>query len=141
MELPPMSTLQEYQSEMMTIWEFLDNERPWWADKLGNIICVSFRVVGEKGIHRYVSVGSYQPPYFECYLESDPGKYAVLDGVGGFMGELMDLSIQFNLHKVFIKRSFNYIEYTVWLHRLEDGQERNIDADMVEKFCEKVFGK
>jgi len=77
---------------------------------------------------------------FDCYLEANPGRYALLDGVGGLMGELMDLSIQFNLYRVFIKRSFDYIEYTVWLHRLEEGQDRNIDADMVERFSKKVCG-
>lgn len=77
----------------------------------------------------------------DFYVETDPAKYAVLDGIGGLMGELMDLSIQFNLYKVFVKRSFNSIEYVVWLHRLEGGQKRNIDADMVEKFSNKVFGK
>ena len=141
LNIPPMPMLQEYQSETMTIWEFLENKTPWWTDRFGNVICVCFRVVGKNGVHRYVSVGSRPPMAFECYIEAQPGKYAIKEGIGGLMGELMDLSIWFNLYKVFVKRSFNLIEYTVWLHRLEDGQERNIDADVVEKFSNKVFGK
>jgi hypothetical protein len=141
LNIPPMSMLQEYQSEMMTIWEFLYKETPWWANPNGNTVCLCFREIGVFNLLRYVSVGSRPPMCFDAYVESDPGKYAELDGIGGLMGELMDLSIRFNLYKVFVKRSFHNIEYTVWLHRLEDGQERNIDADMVEKFSNKVFGK
>ena len=136
-----MRGIEEYQSETMSIWDFLKNGNPWWASGVGNVICVMFRVVGEHTIHRYISVGKRPPMNFDCYLESNPGRYALLDGVGGLMGELMDLSVQFNLYKVFMKRSFDYIEYTVWLHRLEDGQERNIDADMVERFSKKVCGE
>ena len=136
-----MRGIEEYQSETMSIWDFLENRSPWWAFDAGNIICVVFRVVGERPIHRYISVGKRPPMNFDYYLEAFPGRYAILDGVGGLMGELMDLSVQFNLYKVFINRSFDYIEYTVWLHRLEQGQESNIDADMVEKFSMKVCGK
>lgn len=125
----------------MTIWDFLKKQKPWWADPSGKAICLGFRECGVTGFVRYVSVGIHPPMGFDAYVETEPSKYVVLDGIGGLMGELMDLSIQFNLYKVFIKRSFHSIEYTVWLHRLEDGQERNIDADMVEKFSNKVFGK
>jgi hypothetical protein len=141
LNIPPMSMLQEYQSETMTIWEFLSKETPWWTNPFGNTVCLCFREIGVPGLVRYVSVGSYPPVCFDAYAEADPSKYVELDGIGGLMGELMDLSIQFNLYKVFVKRSFNNIEYTVWLNRLENGQERNIDADMVEKFSNKVFGK
>ena len=141
LNIPPMSMLQEYQSEMMTIWEFLENKTPWWANPIGNTVCLCFREIGVFNPVRYVSVGSRKPMCFDAYVETEPSKYAVLDGIGGLMGELMDLSIRFNLYKVFVKRSFHNIEYTVWLHRLEDGQESNIDAEMVEKFSNKVFGK
>lgn len=141
LNIPPMPMLQEYQSETMTIWEFLSKETPWWTNPFGNTVCLCFREIGVPGLVRYVSVGSFTPVCFDAYAEADPSKYAELDGIGGLMGELMDLSIQFNLYKVFVKRSFNSIEYTVWLHRLEAGQDRNIDADMVEKFTNKVFGK
>lgn len=141
LNIPPMSMLQEYQSEMMTIWEFLSKETPWWTNPFGNTVCLCFREIGVPGLVRYVSVGSFPPVCFDGYVEYDPSKYAELDGIGGLMGELMDLSIRFNLYKVFIKRSFHNIEYTVWLHRLEAGQDCNIDADMVEKFTNKVFGK
>jgi len=133
-----MTDISQYQSETMSIWDFLENEKPWWADNLASTLCVMFRVVGETGIHKYVSVGKRPPMNFDCYMDVAPGRYAILDGVGGLMGELMDLSVQFNLYRVFITRSFDFIEYTVWLHRLEDGQERNIDADMVERFSKKV---
>ena len=141
LNIPPMSMLQEYQSEMMTIWEFLYKETPWWTNPIGNTVCLCFREIGVFNPVRYVSVGSRKPLCFDAYVIAEPSKYAALDGIGGLMGELMDLSILFNLYKVFVKRSFNNIEYTVWLHRLEAGQDCNIDADMVEKFCEKVFGK
>ena len=141
LNIPLMPMLQEQQSEIMTIWEFLENKKPWWADAIGNTICLSFREIGVPGLVRYVSVGSRPPMGFDAYVETDPAKYAVLDGIGGLMGELMDLSIWFNLYKIYIRRSFNSIEYVVWLHRLEDGQDRNIDADMVEKFSNRVFGK
>ena len=135
-----MRGIEEHQSETMSIWDFLKKRKPWWVDNLASAVCVMFRVVGESSFHRYVSVGKRPPMNFDCYLEAAPGRYALLDGVGGLMEELMDLSVQFNLYKVFMKRSFDYIEYTVWLHRLEEGQDRNIDADMVERFSKKVCG-
>lgn len=141
LNIPPMSMLQEYQSETMTIWEFLENKTPCWANPIGNTVCLCFREIGVFNPVRYVSVGSRKPMCFDAYVETEPSKYAVLDGIGGLMGELMDLSIRFNLYKIYIRRSFNNIEYVVWLHRLEDGQESNIDANMVEKFANKVFGK
>ena len=141
LNIPPMSMLQEYQSEMMTIGEFLYKETPWWTNPTGNTVCLCFREIGVFNPVRYVSVGSRKPLCFDAYVIAEPSKYAALDGIGGLMGELMDLSIQFNLYKIYIRRSFNSIEYLVWLHRLEDGQDCNIDADMVEKFSNKVFGK
>ena len=57
------------------------------------------------------------------------------------MGELMDMSIMFGICKVEYSKKDIVLEYTVWLKRLEQGQETNIDADMVEKFSNKVLGK
>ena len=57
------------------------------------------------------------------------------------MGELMDMSTMFGIHEVEYSKKDFVLEYTVWLNRLEQGQESNIDADMVEKFSNKVFGK
>ena len=57
------------------------------------------------------------------------------------MGELMDMSIMFGIHEVEYSKKDSVLEYTVWLKRLEQGQESNIDAEMVEKFSNKVLGK
>lgn len=57
------------------------------------------------------------------------------------MGELMDMSILFGMHEVEYSKKDFVLEYTVWLNRLEQGQESNIDADMVEKFSRKVCGQ
>ena len=57
------------------------------------------------------------------------------------MGELMDMSIMFSIYEVEYSKKDIVLEYTVWLKRLEQGQESNIDADMVEKFSRKVCGK
>ena len=56
------------------------------------------------------------------------------------MGELMDMSIMFSMYEVEYSKKDIVLEYTVWLKRLEQGQESNIDADMVEKFSKKVCG-
>ena len=134
-----MSMLQEYQSEMMTIWEFLSKETPWWTNPFGNTVCLCFREIGVPGLVRYVSVGSFPPVCFDAYVEADPSKYAELDGIGGLMGELMDMSVQFNLYKVSVGVGMFECQYTVWISKVEPEQEHNIDADMVEKFAKKVF--
>ena len=54
------------------------------------------------------------------------------------MGELMDMSIMFSMHEVEYSKKNFVLEYTVWLKRLEPGQESNIDADMVERFSRKI---
>lgn len=135
-----MSVLPEYKTEPMSIWEFLKWTEYWWSNNTPTI-CLNFRVMGENGTYRYLSVGRRPPMQFDYLMEGNPGKYDIVDGKGGLMGELMDLSILFNLYKVSVVKEFSMVEYTVWLHRLEDGQDRNIDADLVEKFCEKVLGK
>ena len=56
------------------------------------------------------------------------------------MGELMDMSIMFSMHEVEYSKKDIVLEYTVWLNRLEPGQESNIDANMVEAFSRKVCG-
>lgn len=43
-----MTDISQYQSETMSIWEFLENEKPWWADNLASTLCVMFRVVGRQ---------------------------------------------------------------------------------------------
>jgi hypothetical protein len=138
MPLDDMSLLPEYDTPPMTIWKFLDWKKAGWTSS--KTLCVDFRVIGEYGVYRYVSVGKHPPRDYDYYMDVYPGKYFVVDGIGGLMGELMDLSVQFNLYKIYVKRSFDYTEYTVWLHRLEQGQETNIDADMVENFSKKVCG-
>ena len=54
------------------------------------------------------------------------------------MGELMDMSIMFSMYEVEYSKKDIVLEYTVWLKKLEQGQESNIDADMVEKFSRKI---
>ena len=135
-----MSMLPEYETNTMTIGDFLKFDDYWWTNK-SDFICVNFRVVNEMGIHKYVSVGKHVPRTFDIYMDTYPGRYVKLDGLGGLMGELMDLSVLFNIYKIAVlRKAFNFYEYTVWLTRLEDGQEHNIDADLVEKFSRKVCG-
>ena len=117
----------------------LEENLPWAENSL--VVLVSFRVVGEHGVYKTVSVGRKHTTMVSIMSELQPSKYFILDGVGGLMGELMNMSIMFGIHAVEYSKKDFVLEYTVWLKRLEQGQESNIDADMVEKFSNKVIGK
>ena len=123
-----------------SIDDFLSEEKLPWAEH-PCVVLVSFRVVGERGVYKTVSVGRTHTTMFSLMTEIQPSKYFILDGVGGLMGELMDMSIMFGIHEVEYSKKDIVLEYTVWLKRLEQGQESNIDAEMVEKFSNKVLGK
>lgn len=114
----------------------LRDKLPWEKNPL--ILMVNFRVVGEQGTYKVVSIGRKHTTMVKILSDSEPGKYAILDGIGGLMGELMDMSILFSLYKTTACQKDFTLEYTVWLKRLEQGQESNIDADVVEKFSRKV---
>ena len=122
-----------------SIDDFLLEEKLPWA-KNPSVVLVSFRVLRESGIYKTVSVGRKHTTMVSLMSELQPSKYFILDGVGGLMGELMDMSIMFNMYEVEYSKKDFVLEYTVWLKRLEQGQESNIDADMVEKFSKKVCG-
>jgi hypothetical protein len=124
----------------LPIEDFLLRDKlPW--EKNPMILMVDFRVVGEQGSYKVVSVGCKHTTMVKILSDFEPGKYVILDGIGGLMGELMDVSILFSLHEVGSCQKDSTLEYVVWLKRLERGQESNIDADMVEKFSMKVCGK
>ena len=130
----------DFSDYTQSIDDFLSEEKlPWAAHPC--VVLVSFRVVGERGVYKTVSVGRTHTTMFSLMTEIQPSKYFILDGVGGLMGELMDMSIMFGIHEVEYSKKDIVLEYTVWLNRLEQGQESNIDADMVEKFSNKVLGK
>ena len=130
----------DYSDYTHSIDDFLMEEKlPWAENPL--VVLVSFRVVGEHGVYKTVSVGRKHTTMFSIMSDLQPSKYFILDGVGGLMGELMDMSIMFNMHKVGYSKKDFVLDYTVWLKRLEQGQESNIDADMVEKFSRKVCGE
>lgn len=114
----------------------LEEKLPW--EKNPVILLVNFRVVGEHGVYKTVSVGRKHTTMFSIMSDLQPSKFFILDGIGGLMGELMDMSIMFSLYKVESCQKTFTLEYTVWLKRLEQGQESNIDADMVEKFSRKI---
>ena len=120
-----------------SIDDFLLEEKLPWAEN-PSVVWVSFRVVGEHGVYKTVSVGRKHTTMFSIMSEFQPSKYFILDGVGGLMGELMDMSIMFNMYKVEYSKKDFVLEYVVWLKRLEPGQESNIDADMVERFSRKI---
>lgn len=134
-----MIDLNEYKSDIMPVEVFLNWHKPYWAKGIQKV-CVNFKVWDEKVSHKYVSVGTRPPTCFEGYKQDYPGKFIEVDGIGGLMGVLMDLSLQFNLCHVVARQSFNFIEYTTWMERTGDGAS-NIDADMVEKFSMKVCEK
>lgn len=132
-----MKDIKEYKSDMMPVQDFLNWRKPYWAIGIHKV-CVDFRVWDSAlGPYKYVSVGTRPPTCFEGYQMDYPGKYLEVDGIGGLMGVLMDLSLQFNIRHVVARQSFNFIEYTTWMERTGDGTS-NIDADMVEKFARKV---
>lgn len=114
----------------------LRNKLPW--EKNSSRILVNFRVVGDNGTYKVVSVGRKHTTMVSILSDFEPGKYVILDGIGGLMGELMDMSILFSLYKATACQKDFTLEYTVWLKRLEQGQESNIDADMVEKFARNI---
>ena len=125
-------------TELMPIWRFLDWEKPTWAMSR-KITCIEFRVVGQFGIYRTVYIGERYPKLLSSYMETMPEKYKYIPDIGGLMGELMDMSVQFNLYKVSVGVGMFECQYTVWISKVEPEQEHNIDADMVEKFTKKVF--
>ena len=127
----------DFSDYTRSIDDFLLEEKLPWA-KNPSVVWVSFRVVGEHGVYKTVSVGRKHTTMFSIMSEFQPSKYFILDGVGGLMGELMDMSIMFNMYKVEYSKKDFVLEYVVWLKRLEQGQESNLDADMVEKFSRKI---
>lgn len=126
-------------TEVMPIWRFLDWKKPEWAiyPKFSSI---EFREVGQFGMYKTVYFGKRCPRLFSVYMEFRPDKYKYIPNIGGLMGVLMDMSVQFNLYKVSVMiDEYRICKYTVWISKVESGQEYNIDADMVEKFTKKVF--
>ena len=115
-------------------------EKPMARNPL--FIMLTFCVIGETNIYKTVSVGRAHTMMFSIMSKFQPSKYSILTDVGDLMGELMDMSIMFSMWGYDFENSKedDILKYTVWLKRLEQGQESNIDADMVEKFSKKVFG-
>ena len=121
-----------------SIDDFLLEEKLPWAEN-PSVILVTFRVMEEHGVvYKIVSVGRKHTTMVSIMSELQPSKYFILDGVGGLMGELMNMSIMFGIHEVEYSKKDFVLEYTVWLNRLEPGQESNIDADMVERLSRKI---
>lgn len=127
----------DFSDYTQSIDDFLLEEKLPWA-KNPSVVLVSFRVVRESGIYKTVSVGRKHTTMVSLMSELQPSKYFILDGIGGLMGELMDMSIMFSMYEVEYSKKDIVLEYTVWLKKLEQGQESNIDADMVEKFSRKI---
>lgn len=127
-------------SEVMSIWQFLEWEKPSWAMS-PRFTSIVFREVGQFDSYRYVFIGKSCPWTFSLQREVMPDTYKHVPDIGGLMGELMNMSVQFNLYKVSVGAGMYECQYTVWMSKVEPGQECNIDADMVEKFSNKVFGK
>ncbi len=121
----------------LSIGDFLLRDKlPW--EKNPSILLVEFRVVGEQGTYKVVSIGRKHTTVVSILSDVIPGKCVISDDVGGLMGELMDMSILFSLYKATACQKDFTLEYVVWLKRLEPGQESNIDADMVERFSRKI---
>ena len=121
----------------LPIGDFLLRDKlPW--EKNPDILLVEFRVVGEPGRYKIVSIGRKHTTMVSILSDAIPGKYVISDDVGGLMGELMDMSILFSLYKATACQKAFTLEYVVWLKRLEQGQESNLDADMVERFSRKI---
>lgn len=126
---------------MMPIWEFLDLKKPDWA-KTPIMVNLDFWVTGKYDTYKMMFIGNRHPKLFAEYMRTAPDKYKCIPGVDGLMCELMDMSIQYNLYKVSISLDgFGVCKYKVWLSPVEPEQDHNIDADMVERFCNKVFEK
>ena len=120
----------DYSDYTQSIDDFLLEEKlPWVENSI--VVLVSFRVVGEHGVYKTVSVGRKHTTMFSIMSDLQPSKFYILD-------ELMDMSIMFSMHEVEYSKKDIVLEYTVWLNRLEPGQESNIDANMVERFSRKI---
>ena len=126
---------------MMSIYRFLDWEKPTWAIS-PKFTSVVFLEVGQLDCYKYLFIGKRCPLAFSLQREVMPDKFKYIPDIGELMGVLMDMSVQFNLYKVSVAiDAYGICEYTVWISKVEPDQEYNIDADMVEKFSDKVFGK
>ena len=124
---------------MMSIWRFLDWKKPRWAfsPKFTSIV---FLEVGQLNCYKYLFLGKRCPLAFSLQREVMPDKFKHIPDIGGLMGVLMDMSVQFNLYKVSAQiDEYGICKYTVWISKVEPDQEYNIDADMVDRFCNKVF--
>ena len=127
-------------TDMMSIWRFLDWKKPTWAisPKFTSVI---FREIGQLDCYKYLFLGKC-PLAFSLQREVMPDKFKYIPDIGGLMGVLMDMSVQFNLHKVSVEiDEYRICKYTVWISKVESGKEYNIDADLVERFVGKVLGK
>lgn len=126
-------------TEMMSIWRFLEWEKPTWATS-PRFTSVVFLEVGQLNSYKYLFIGKRCPLAFSLHRETMPDKFKYIPDIGGLMGMLMDMSVQFNLYKVSVGiDEYRICKYTVWLSPVELEQDHNIDADMVERFCNKVF--
>ena len=128
-------------TELMPIWRFLDWKKPRWA--ISPIFTsVVFLEIGQLDCYKYVFLGKRCPLAFSIQREVMPDKYKYIPDIGDMMGMLMDMSVQFNLYKVSVEiDEYRICKYTVWISKVESGQEYNIDADLVERFVGKVLGK
>ena len=126
-------------TEVMPIWRFLDWKKPKWAIS-PKFTSVVFREMGQLDCYKYLFVGKKCPLAFSLQREVMPDKFKHIPDIGGLMGVLMDMSVQFNLYKVSAQiDEYGICKYTVWISKVEPDQEYNIDADMVDRFCNKVF--
>lgn len=132
-------------SKVMTIWQFLDWKKPAWTKT--KYTYIDFWEVGKYNLHKELFIGKSEngcanPGLFNAYRAANSQKYVLIRDIGDLMGELMDISTQYNLYKVSVRTDGCLAAtYRVWISKVEPEQEYNIDADMVEKFSNKVFGK
>jgi hypothetical protein len=126
---------------MMSIYRFLDWEKPTWAIS-PKFTSVVFLEVGQLDCYKYLFIGKRCPLAFSLQREVMPDKFKYIPDIGELMGVLMDMSVQFNLYKVSVEiDEYEICKYMVWISKVESGQERNIDADLVERFSKKVCGE
>lgn len=132
-------------SGMMSIWKFLDWNKPEWAKT--KYAYLDFWEVGKYNLYKELFIGKSgngcaNLNLFNAYRDANSQKYVLIMDIGDLMGELMDISTQYNLYKVSV-RTDGYLtgNYRVWICKVEPNQDYNIDADMVERFCNKVFEK
>ena len=131
-------------SGMMSIWKFLDWDKPKWTKT--KYTYIDFWEVDKYNLHKELFIGKSgngcaNLNLFNAYRDANPQKYVLIMDIGDLMGELMDISTQYNLYKVSF-RTDGYLtgNYRVWICKVKPNQEDyNIDADMVERFCNKVF--